>query len=272
MTKLAPLPRFSSPPVIETVLGVEFAPLEKWSVPYFGLLWHDIRHHFPKIEVKPPLDSQIEKFEQPRQPGGSRFELLAEPEIRCWFIDAHDRTLVQVQKNRFTYNWRRRNAGDEYPHYDESIRPAFQRVWEEFAAFVEREGLGGIDVLQCEVTYVNHLEIGNGWKTAADIKKVLTCWSGSSNEQFLPLPENVAFDVTFRIPEQKGRLRVSLKPAVRSQDGVEILQLTLTARGRPHANDLGSILDWLDMGRDWVVRGFADLTSPQMHTLWKRTT
>jgi uncharacterized protein (TIGR04255 family) len=272
MTSKAPLPRFSSPPVIETVLGVEFAPLEKWTVPYFGLLWNDIRDRFPRIEVKPPLDSQIEHFDQPRKPIGARFEWLTEPEVRCWFIDSEDRTLMQVQKNRLTYNWRKRDAGDEYPHYDETIRPAFQKLWEQFAAFVARERLGELDILQCEVTYVNHLEIGIGWNAAADMNKVVACWSGATNGEFLPPPENVAFDTSYRMPDNKGRLRVSLKPAVRSQDGIEILQFTLTARGSPAASNALSVLDWLDMGRDWVVRGFADLTSKQMHALWKRST
>jgi hypothetical protein len=63
-----------------------------------------------------------------------------------------------------------------------------------------------------------------------------------------------------------------LKPAIRNEDGVEILQLTLTARGKPDGSDLESVLNWLDVGRQWVVRGFTDFTSEQMHTLWERST
>jgi len=65
---------------------------------------------------------------------------------------------------------------------------------------------------------------------------------------------------------------ITLKPAIRDADGMEILLLTLTARGKPAGSELADVLEWLDMGRRWVVRGFADFTSQKMHTLWKRST
>ncbi|MCB7130454.1 MAG: TIGR04255 family protein, partial [Candidatus Brocadiales bacterium] len=187
-------------------------------------------------------------------------------------IDADDRTLIQVQGNRFTYNWRKRGTEDAYPHYDQSVRPAFQHVWQEFAQFVEKHKLGQVSVVQCEVTYINHLEVGKGSVQASSLAKVFPCWSGKTSGEFLPAPENVGFDVTYRIPDERGRLRISLKPAIRNEDGVEILQLTLTARGKPADSDPDSVLGWLDMGRQWVVRGFTDFTSEQMHTLWQRST
>ncbi len=265
-----PIPKFSDPPVTETVLGVEFEPLEKWGIPYFGLFWERIRTQFPKFAVRPPLDSQIEQFDKPKLATGPQFQILAEPEVRCWFIASDDRTLVQVQGSRFTYNWRKTRVADAYPHFDDSVRPAFVRVWDAFADFVQQQNLGQVNAIQCEVTYINHLEIGKGWKSAADLSRVFPFWSGKMNGEFLPEAEGVAFDVAFRMPDQKGRLRVSLKPAIRTEDGTEVLQLTLTARGRPSGNDSGSVMAWLDLGREWVVRGFADFTSPQMHSLWHR--
>jgi uncharacterized protein (TIGR04255 family) len=197
--------------------------------------------------------------------------LLSEPGLRCWFLDGHDRTLIQVQNDRFVYNWRKTGPEDVYPHYDESVRPAFQRAWGQFVDFVQDNHLGDVNVVQCEVTYINHLEVGKGWQTPSDIRNVFPCWSGKSQAGYLPSPESVQFDVVYRMPDDKGRLRVSMKPAIRNQDGVEILQLTLTARLRPTASNSNAVLDCLDRGREWVVRGFADFTSDQMHGLWKRS-
>jgi hypothetical protein len=53
-----PLPDFGAPPVVETALGVEFAPLRKWSVPHFGVFWNEIKSDYPRFEVQPALASQ----------------------------------------------------------------------------------------------------------------------------------------------------------------------------------------------------------------------
>jgi uncharacterized protein (TIGR04255 family) len=265
-----PLPKFSAPPVIETVLGVEFDRLENWGVPHFGLYWSTIKDRFPRCVVKPPISTQIEVFEKPKLPVMVPVRQATEPEIRCWFIDGDDRALIQVQGNRFTYNWRKMGEGDSYPHYDEGIRPAFSRELKNFLAFVREQQLGEVNVVQCEVSYINHIEVGQGWDAPDDLHKVFPCWSGRSMGEFLPPPENVSFDVSYRFPENRGRLRVSVRPAIRHKDGREILQLTLTARGRPIGDTETSWAKWIDLGREWVVRGFADFTASAMHAQWNR--
>ena len=72
------------------------------------------------------------------------------------------------------------------------------------------------------------------------------------------------------MPEQDGRLHVDLQHAIRNVDLQEILQLTLTARGRPQGGTSADIVAWMDRARGWVVQGFADITTPRMHQLWKR--
>lgn len=265
------LPKFDAPPVIETMLGVEFRRLEKWSVPYFGVFWNQIKDRFPGFAVKPPLGSKVEVFDRPTTPPETNVQFLpGPPAVRCWFIDSEDRSLIQIQNNRFTYNWRKAGESDAYPHYDKSIRSSFERAWQEFAAFVADEALGEIQVVQCEVTYVNHIECGHGWDSAADFGRVFPCWTGKSLGEFLPAPENVSFDVSYRFPEDRGRLRVSVKPAIRHNDGAQVIQMNVTARGKPKGSDRDSILEWMDLGRDWVVRGFTDFTSEGMHSLWQK--
>jgi len=177
-----------------------------------------------------------------------------------------------VQGNRFTHNWRKTGPTDAYPNYDESVRPAFERTWQRFLDFVNENQLGEVNVVQCEVSYINHLEVGQGLTSVSELHEVFPCWSGKANGTFLPAPENVGFDVTYPMPSHEGRLHVSMQPAIRHQDGQEILQLTLTARGKPKGSDPDSVLAWLDKGREWVVRGFTDFTSTKMHRLWQRST
>jgi hypothetical protein len=58
--------------------------------------------------------------------------------------------------------------------------------------------------------------------------------------------------------------------AFRFSDAKETLQLTVSARGKPASGSTSDILEWLDLGREWVVRGFTDFTSETVHELWRR--
>ncbi len=270
MTTQQKLPRFGNPPVTETVLGLEFKPLEKWDVPYFGLYWQTIRAEFPEFEVKPPVVSQIERFDGGIEPTRN-LRFLSHPEIRCWYIKADKRTLVQVQRDRFIVNWRKGSQSDQYPHYEETMRPFFQNELRRFKRFVEEYQLGEVGAIQCEVTYINHLEKGKEWDGASEIGRVFTSWANQFRTSFLPKPEDAEFGLRFALPNNIGRLHVSVQPAIRNSDKKEILQLTLTVRGKPADNNENAIMAFLDLGREWVVRGFAELTTPEMHKLWERS-
>ncbi len=264
------LPDYDNPPIIETALGVEFDPLALWEIPHFGLFWHEIKDDYPKSSVMPPLPSQRERFgAKTRQPSQVEVELLLRPEVRCWFSNESQTELIQVQNDRLVLNWRKVTDNNVYPHY-ENTRPKFEREWGRFCEFVTSQKIGLPDVKQCEVTYVNHIEQGEGWETLADLAGILPCWVGASSEGFLPTPEAIALNAKYLMPQDQGRLYIKLQTAIRHTDAKEILQLTLTARGQPASSDTTSILQWLDLGHEWVVRGFTDFTSAKMHDLWKR--
>jgi hypothetical protein len=85
----------------------------------------------------------------------------------------------------------------------------------------------------------------------------------------LPPPETVQLEVAYQSSEPPGRLRISLNRAIRKTDSKEILQLTLLARGKPSTSDPSSVMDWIDAGRELVVKSFADFTTAEMHQIWR---
>jgi uncharacterized protein (TIGR04255 family) len=88
------LPDFAKPPVVETVLDVAFAPLTEWGIPHFGLFWNSIRKEYPKFQDQPPIMLQRESFGQKSmQPLTVAFELMNQPEARCWFEDGSGRQI-----------------------------------------------------------------------------------------------------------------------------------------------------------------------------------
>lgn len=126
------------------------------------------------------------------------------------------------------------------------------------------------DVSSCEVTYINHLEKGAGWHDFADLSNVLKCWSPCRAGDYLPPARAVTLEAFYEMLPEKGSLLVNLLPAIRSFDGKEILQLTLVARCQPHSSGLDDLLRCLDLGRQWIVRGFNDLTTDAMHNIWRK--
>jgi hypothetical protein len=122
---------YDNPPVIETVLSAEFAPLPNWQIPHFGLFWQHIRQDYPQCEVKPALSSAVEQFDTPHpKPEDLLPQLLDQPPIRCWFVG--DTSLVQVQNDRLIYNWRKGQSTLPYPRYEPSVRPGFEKLWRQF--------------------------------------------------------------------------------------------------------------------------------------------
>ena len=112
-----------------------------------------------------------------------------------------------------------------------------------FAEFVEKEGLGKVVPDQCEVTYVNDLDSGEGWNDFGDVAAVVTVWQSRFNDDFLPSPEETRFKTSFVIQgereEPAGRLHVAVEPRYRLPRLDRLLRLSLTARGAP----LGAGLD-----------------------------
>lgn len=178
--------------------------------------------------------------------------------------------MVQLQNNKFIVNWRQGDSDADYPRYESFVRPLFERNWKRFADFLASEGLGSPDVIQCEATYVNHLPQGDGWDSLGDWSNVFRPLSAMCVHEFLPSVETGKFNFNYLLPDRCGRLRIVANFAIRNQDAKPIINLQLSARGKPDSSQEDDIMRWLDLGREWIVRGFTDLTTDAMHQIWGR--
>jgi uncharacterized protein (TIGR04255 family) len=250
--------------VVETAFAVVFAPIKSWSLLHYGLLWDRYRRVYPFSEVRLPTGSvQIEGIDLAL---GQNVDLRALP-LRCWFVDASKNQLIQVQNNAFMRNWRKMDAPLQYVHYNE-FRPLFVNDWATYKRFLQDEKLPQPEVLQCEVTYVNHLLRGKEWESPSDVRRMFPFWAQRlSDKADLDVS---AFSFNAALPDGRGQLQVIANPVLRA-DGKEAIQLSLTASGKPQGSDDEQILEWLDLGHDYVVNFFADFTSPSMHSSWGRT-
>jgi len=274
LTGSGPLPSFREPPVIEVVLAVSFETIQGLDNLQVSRLWDtEFRTDFPKVEQQSPYLPPVERFGHRARIPEFKLEMLEAPPMpRYWFINETDTQVIQLQNNWFACNWRKRPEDPEYRRYD-SIRGPFARYFQHLSTFVEEESLGSIKPIQCEVTYINHIFPNEEWGDHGELLKIVRLWRDGDPTGFLPAPEQVQFTASYVIPgepDPRGRLHVAMQPAFTVEDERPIYVLNMTARGAPLGDNLEGVLGFLDIGHEWVVRGFTAITSDVMHRVWGR--
>lgn len=269
------LPDYESPPVAEVAIAIQFDPLDKIRTTHLGLLWSQFRDRFPKVEEHPPRDSAFESFEPAAASDqGPQVEIVGSPQVpRTWFLTEDEAELIQVQQDRFVFNWRRRENSDEYPHY-EHVRSRFKSNLKKYIGFLEEENLGRPEPNQCELTYINHIESGSVWSEHSEVGKVIPSLTPKYSDSFLGEPEDVRAKFRYRIPAEsgdpQGRLHIHVEPAFKQKNLDPVLKLRLTARGLPADSSFEGAFSFLDTAHRWIVRGFTSITSTAMHQVWER--
>jgi uncharacterized protein (TIGR04255 family) len=270
------LPEFERPPVNEVVLGLQFEALEGLQAAQVGLFWSRLRKEFPKVEQQPPLASTPpEDLSGVLRPVELKVEMRSLPPApRVLFISETGNDLLQLQSDRFHANWRRVQAADVYPRYPH-VRENFERGLNEFMQFVADEGLGELRVRQVEVSYLNLLVQGEGWERLGEIDRVLSFWRNEPWGEELPEPELGNASMQFIITgddstDRRGRLYVDFGPSLRASDLRPSYGMNFTARLLTQGHEPTDVLGAVDLGRVWIVRTFAALTTPEMHQIWGR--
>ena len=97
----------------------------------------------------------------------------------------------------------------------------------------------------------------------ADLKRLFqdVSWDARGG-RFLPVPRTVSWQTQFDLPDGAGSLSVSLNQATRIAGGMPLLRLDFVANGDAKAETIEALAPWFELAHEWIVRGFADLTSP----------
>ena len=264
------LPSFARPPVIETVLGVQFDSLPNLKNAHLGAFWHRLGSDWPHVADEPRLDSQFERFDDEASwiGDGVRLRLTRDPASRLQIRNGIRDRMIQIQNGRFHLNWLKK-PGEDYPRYSK-IRTQFDRLFSKFEDYVQETGVGSITPNQWEVTYVNHFPAGTTWSDPNDWRSFLPSMGPEAS-----LPTGLSLETfgghwQFEIEPQLGRLHVEVQHG-RSNDRPSsedpVLVMKLTARG-PMSTEVPSVGDGLDLGRKAIVLAFKGLTSEEAHEFW----
>lgn len=229
-----------------------------------------IRDEFPVTEERPAQPPMEERFDKGGVAPRFTIQVMDRPLARFWFLSEDGSRLIQLQNDLLAFNWRKRDEDGTYPRYD-FMRESVERYLGVLEEVLSDEGRDKFGPNWVEVSFVNHIETGESGHSK--IEKLMTPLQPATAARFLPESEETEFAQRFRITrdgEPVGRLHVNVSPAFRASDELPIWILGITARIRSEGKGREKAIDTLDTAHDWVVRAFADMTTNEMHGLWKR--
>jgi uncharacterized protein (TIGR04255 family) len=263
------LPEFRKPPVFEVAAGVFFPRLKGFLLPHFGEFWSRIRPEFPIVEHAGPLASGavLRSPAELIEPTGTILP-------RVWLINNSGDGLIQLQRDAFFYNWRRQSESNDYPRYPMVIAK-FWDYFSKFNEFLVDFGIPKPEIGELELTYVNHIPKSDLWSDYSDISKVFRDFDWQlSPQRFLPVPFAHSQTFNFSIPDRPAILTATIQSAIRQSDQVSIIRLNMSVRhqiGSDNATGTDSVRQAFEVAHEWIVQGFADLTSHfAQERVWER--
>ncbi len=256
---------FEKAPLIEVICGITFNAPEFSSV-HFGLYWQSIKDRYPSL----PMDTH---------PVGEVQLLALLPKLRrVWFKSPDERNFIQLQADKFLYNWRKSATDEEYTH-SQSVYEGFQAEWMHFYQWwtsLEQEqqkdelnvfpvSFSRIEPTQYELTYLNHMDARLGWHSSEDTPKIFSFleydWPSSPLGQ--PKANNISLE--FDLPDPLGTLTMVIAQGMRLDDNTPILICELTARS------LGARIPfngWFEDTHEFVVQTFISLLREEIKEEW----
>lgn len=249
---------YERPPLTEVSFGLHFSPLVGFRAAHYGMFWSRLRPDFTET-VDKPLVGQIAV-------GGPSEEWFPLP--RVWFVHKALEHLIQLQPNRFYFNWRRSPSEGVYPRF-ESLEPTFHSYVSKLGQFVAAEGLGSLDINGFELAYVNHIFRGEGWDTIRDIGKVFPDLSWRARSDSNKEPKGLAWHVVFEHSDM--RLDIDVKSGTTTGSPARQVLIFELKATRTESVSLSDLTTWLAKANSEIVSAFEDLTDKRMQLeVWKR--
>jgi uncharacterized protein (TIGR04255 family) len=250
---------FGRPPVAETSLGFYFQRIENWNVLLYGALWERFESRYPEYEFLPPVLDAAAK---------PNFTLdIASLPIRVGFADRTKTQLVQIQNGLLLHNWRKTTDVTEYQPYD-TVKSKLRDDWNILRSYLQDRSLKQPIVTRCQMDYFNHLVRGEEWQEFSDLPKTFTVWRGIEQSTASGKPQMVSFSVSYRL--ESGTVNVTVQPAIRNNDGKEIVQFTLSSSVALTSSEDEQLFARLDECHANAALAFLDFTTDEARIRWRQ--
>ena len=261
---------FVRPPIEEVVLSVLFESLAGFLAPHLGEIWQELKKEgFVNIAEQPLVLPTMEHFSNIG--GESELHIGNVPNLaRIWFIHKDGDQIIQVQRDRFAFNWRKTKAGQNYPGFS-AILEKFEKFYNRFGETIQNMEVGTLTPLQYELTYIDQLMQGEGWNNLEDMGKIYNLFMDSqSSDSFWSGAESMMLQASFPIGDLHSRLYLTIGNRVRVSDQRHTLQTNFTMRGFPQ-NAEHAMPAWFKWARDRIREKFVRMFTEDIQTqIWER--
>ncbi len=181
---------------------------------------------------------------------------------RFWLEASDGSTLMQIQKNAFLFNWRKRDS--EYPHFD-TVKNAFDDNKRRFFKFLSDELSEAAPRPQlADLTYINLIEPCEYWSGPLDTARVIPGFS-------LALPQSSALEPADfqQVTSQRLAVDLTLSTTIRSARSAEdptkpVLVIEYRATGL--LPDPDAVDKWFDRAHDAIGHCFTEMTNQAIQT------
>lgn len=250
---------FENPPVNEVIVSTYFdPPLTELLSEHIGLFWADIRDEFTQVKQQLPL------------PG--KQSIVAKetfPMPRYWFIANNEINLIQVQRNAFIFNWRRRDQ--DYPRYHNDIKVNFDKYYGRFATFLGEKGIATEPTVDmCELCYINAIEPCEYWDNPDHTSRVIPSFSnfdpGVEKENSQGFNCNYLYDI-----ETDMKLNIGISTKIDAdQPSNCMLMFEIRAQGSFARVAKSATDEWFERAHDTIEQCFLKITAPEIQEKYWR--
>lgn len=245
-----PQTKFSKPPVNELVFNLSFSSTG-FQVAHLGSFWDTVKNNYPITSTHQPILNSISIDE-------------AYPIIpRAWFEDESKNYLIQLQSDKFVFNWRQIKTSDKYPEFD-NILPRFSSLVDIFTNWANKN-LSHFKFQKYELSYINHLDDISGWKSSTDTFKLIKFFDPQLGSKRVKLMSGT---INYESSEPGTSIIIGLKQGIKSTDKKPVAVFELGASKISDGTDINT---WFEKANEILNTEFLDLTTDEVKKSWRVT-
>ena len=248
---------FATPPINESYMGFQYtlAPNE-WNTLDYGEFYSTVRSDFPIFQEH----DEIAPFAE-----GNQIMFGGLPPLRrVWLIKKDSRELLQIQRDRFLYNWRKIQVSDSYPRF-ENLSQSFKNYWNSFESYCLDKKKSKPQIQYVEFTYTNVIDDKNGFDGVLTGLSKITSFIDFSNLHRGIKGFNLALNLESKSNKQTV-IQVVLRDGMNVQTKKHVLYIELKSVIK--LDDKDKAFQWLDQIRLELRDLFCDLTAAEAHKVW----
>lgn len=261
-------PHFKRPPIFEQAIALVFERLQNFAIVDPGLFWSEVREEFPLSETAPRLATSVELFDSPE----TQVTFSALPAVqlpRTVFKTDPEGELIQLQDDKFVFNWVRSSDEAQYPRFETTSA----RLWELYARWSRfcSERYGATPQLkQCELTNVNVVPVKDFGEDFADMHRAFVV---DPFEWKVPglVAETYVRQRVHRIVNEGGdalgRLHSVISPVFGANDE-KAFHFELTARSLPTIRTDEQAKDFFELAHIMINAAFLASVTEHMRSVW----